>query len=311
MKWVDFFRNQARIILVTVQDEATAYIVFETMNDRGLELSAIDLIKNRLFALSGDRIEQTKSNWSKMLGKLETIRSPTIVKDYVRHHWIAKHGRTRAPVLFKAIKEEITNQKRAIEFAAQLESDATQYVALLNPSDPLWRQYDPSVAEAVRVLRVFGVSQIRPMLVSVMRRITKRKEIKNIFQLTISWCVRLMAADQLSRGGVLETEYETAALEIHRGNIQTAESVSRQLRNVIPDDQRFVEDFANFTIVDERQAMYLLTELERIASGQKLIVPDDEMTLEHILPKNPDDLKDWPDFTADEYEDYVDRLGGC
>jgi hypothetical protein len=70
MKWVDFFKNQARVILVTVQDEATAYIVFETMNDRGLELSAIDLIKNRLFALSAKRLNETKNNWARMLGTL-------------------------------------------------------------------------------------------------------------------------------------------------------------------------------------------------------------------------------------------------
>jgi len=48
-EWVRFLEHSAHVIWVTVPDESAAYIIFETMNDRGLELSATDLIKNYLF----------------------------------------------------------------------------------------------------------------------------------------------------------------------------------------------------------------------------------------------------------------------
>ena len=40
-KWLDYLESGARVIWGEVQDQATAYRIFETMNDRGLKLSAL------------------------------------------------------------------------------------------------------------------------------------------------------------------------------------------------------------------------------------------------------------------------------
>lgn len=44
-KSVKFVEEGVKVIWVTVVDEAGAYMIFETMNDRGLKLSAADLLK--------------------------------------------------------------------------------------------------------------------------------------------------------------------------------------------------------------------------------------------------------------------------
>jgi uncharacterized protein with ParB-like and HNH nuclease domain len=73
LRWSNFLYESARVIWVTVPDDRAAYIVFETMNDRGLELSATDLIKNYLFGKAGtqqgDYFEQVKQQWSSMVGR--------------------------------------------------------------------------------------------------------------------------------------------------------------------------------------------------------------------------------------------------
>ncbi|MDO8431225.1 MAG: DUF262 domain-containing protein [Candidatus Binatus sp.] len=307
-RWVDFFSNQARVIMVIVEDEAVAYTVFETMNDRGLELSATDLIKNRLFSLSQEQLDQTKRNWAKMLGILESIQSTTIVKDYVRHYWISKHGRTRAPVLFKAIREEVSNQKRAIDFAAELEKNALQYVALLNPENELWHTFRPIMKDYISALTTLDVKQIRPLLISVLAAFPKGEAIK-AFRLMISICVRLMAADQLGRGS-LETEYESAALEVYERKITTAAALTNKLKSIIPADNKFREDFATFEVTNEPHARYLLKALDVAETGLALtgMSSKDEPTLEHLLPLNPKHLADWP-FTSEEHEDYVHQFG--
>jgi len=43
---IDFFKDNIKIIIVLVADEANAFTIFETLNDRGLSLSQVDLIKN-------------------------------------------------------------------------------------------------------------------------------------------------------------------------------------------------------------------------------------------------------------------------
>lgn len=308
MRWVNFFIHQARVILVTVEDEAVAYTVFETMNDRGLELSAIDLIKNRLFSLSREKLDQTKRNWAKMLGILESVLSSTIVKDYVRHYWISKHGRTRAPVLFKAIREEVSNQRRAINFAVELENNASRYVALVNPENELWKPYRPIMKEYVTALIALDVRQIRPLLISVIR-VFSSGEATKAFRLLVSLCVRLMAADQLGRGS-LETEYENAALEVDQKQIVAARTLADKLKRVIPDDETFLREFAEFDVTNEIHARYLLKALDVAESGTSLAgsSTQNEPTLEHVLPLSPKNLADWP-FTSEEHDEYVHRLG--
>ncbi len=41
------------MIVVTVTDPASAFVIFETLNDRGLELSQADLLKNYLYGRAG------------------------------------------------------------------------------------------------------------------------------------------------------------------------------------------------------------------------------------------------------------------
>ena len=68
-KWLDYLQTSARVIWVEVQDQATAYRIFETMNDRGLKLSAADLVKNYLYSLvKVDNIDQVTHKWQSMWG---------------------------------------------------------------------------------------------------------------------------------------------------------------------------------------------------------------------------------------------------
>jgi uncharacterized protein with ParB-like and HNH nuclease domain len=67
-KWLEFLEQGARIIWVQVSDERTAYIIFETMNDRGLKLSAADLLKNYIFGKAEDRREEAILKWQTMSG---------------------------------------------------------------------------------------------------------------------------------------------------------------------------------------------------------------------------------------------------
>jgi hypothetical protein len=310
LKWIDFFETNARVIWVTVQDEQTAYVVFETMNDRGLELSATDLIKNYLFSLSGSQLSKTKHNWSKMVGILESVESSVIVKDYVRHYWISFYGRTRAPALFAAIKDEIKNPRSAIQFASNLAETAPQYVAFRIPEHVYWKPYGMALSKNVKTLDDLGLRQVRPLLLSVLRRFRKG-EVRKVFQLAVSWSVRLMATGQLGRGA-LETDYGVAALAVEKGRITTTADLAKQMRNVIPTDDEFVNSFAtSFIVTTPSHARYLLAALERTATGKAdspMLNEDPNIGLEHVVPLNPT-LSEWPDFTADEQEEYVNRLG--
>ena len=95
--WIDYLKTGVRVIWVKVPDDANAFTIFETLNDRGLDLAISDLLKNYLFHLSGDRISEAQQRWVSMFAALEAVDSEEIVVDYIRHtlgrQSTAQHGK--------------------------------------------------------------------------------------------------------------------------------------------------------------------------------------------------------------------------
>lgn len=65
--WHDYVLLRAKVIEVHVSNENRAFVIFETLNDRGLNLSTADLLKGHLFGTSGGRIEECKVSWSRAM----------------------------------------------------------------------------------------------------------------------------------------------------------------------------------------------------------------------------------------------------
>jgi hypothetical protein len=51
---VEYLEDGVKIVRLNVQSDVNAYTVFETLNDRGLDLSVLDLAKNHLFGRASD-----------------------------------------------------------------------------------------------------------------------------------------------------------------------------------------------------------------------------------------------------------------
>jgi Protein of unknown function DUF262 len=48
-EFVNFMRDKVSVVKLSVASEEAAYTIFETLNDRGLDLSPLDLVKNHLW----------------------------------------------------------------------------------------------------------------------------------------------------------------------------------------------------------------------------------------------------------------------
>jgi len=101
------------VIWVEVQDQATAYRIFETMNDRGLKLSAADLVKNYLYSLVPQtQADQITQKWQSMSAILESLgREDGDAVDYIRYFWITTHGHTRRSDLFEKLRKKLIKKR--------------------------------------------------------------------------------------------------------------------------------------------------------------------------------------------------------
>ena len=63
---MQFIKDEAKIILLTVPDHFNTFVMFETLNDRGLRSSQADLLKNYLLSQAGERVVEAQQKWAQM-----------------------------------------------------------------------------------------------------------------------------------------------------------------------------------------------------------------------------------------------------
>lgn len=311
LDWIEYLNDKAKVIVVEVNDEAAAYTIFEVLNDRGLELSVSDLLKNFIFRVAGDKVSEAQAHWSRMVGILEgSGAEEKALKTFIRHVWASRNGITREKDLYDKIRLQVTGKQRAVSFAKELSELALVYAALDNPSDELWKEYGPSVREAVEALQLLKATQIRPLLLAIVAHFDA-KEVRRALPMLVCWTVRFMVVGKLG-SGPLESGYADRAQEVSSGKISTAAQLFEASKGFLAHDGEFEQGFAVARSSAQYLARFYLRVLEKqssAAAGDELIVnPNvDAVNLEHIMPQTR--APHWEGIPVEQHENYLKRLG--
>lgn len=310
LEWVKFLTTGAQVIVLRVPDHLNAFVMFETLNDRGLKASQADLLKNHLLGLCGDRIHEGQQKWARMLGVLESMGRGDITVTYLHHLLILQSGPTKEREVFDKVKQRINNQIRAMEFLDELADSSQDYAALFNADHRKWNEYGTLTRKNLSTInRDLRVEQIRPLMFAVAKYFSV-KEGKLAFRMLVSWAVRLLIVG--TRGGILDRAYSLRAEEMSKKKITTAQQLLDALDDVIPTDSLFEASFAEARVPHEQRARYYLRALELKVKGdpEPEYVPSDEensINLEHVLPENPGAF--WKMFDPEAAIALYKRLG--
>ena len=308
--WIDYLKTGVRVIWVKVPDDANAFTIFETLNDRGLDLAISDLLKNYLFHLSGDRISEAQQRWVSMFAALEAVDSEEIVVDYIRHPWSSKYGSTRQRDLYDGIKKRITSKQSAIDFANELAENAKLYAAILNPDHEIWSSYGSTSRSHIVTINLLRMVQIRPLLLAILAEYD-REEVKKTLSVMVSWAVRFLIYGGLG-GGTLEKYYSDGAKDISSGSVKTAQDLLTAMTPVVPTDGQFESAFTTATVSKNYLARYYLRALEKESCSEpdpELVPnPNEEIVnLEHVLPEHPSEK--WAHIDDEIVKIYYKRIG--
>ena len=311
LAWVDFLEKRAQVILLKVPSALNAYVMFETLNDRGLKASQADLIKNYLLSQAGDeRVREAQAKWSAMVGALESLDEDDLAVTYLHHVLITKDGPTKERDVLEKVRNFANSSGRALTFLDELADGANDYVALFNPDHRKWIEYGTSTRNHISTItRDLGVQQIRPLMFAISRHFSVREGQKT-FRLIVFWSVRLLVEG--IRGGQPDRFFSLRAQEIANGTITSAEELTSALANIIPNDAQFETAFASARISKVALARYYLRALERQRKEERepeWIPNNDEgaINLEHILPENPQEF--WDHIDPDKAAAYHRRIG--
>ena len=307
---VKYLEKSVVVILVRVPQQLSAFRMFETLNDRGLDLSEADLLKNLLFDKAGDRIEEANHQWSFMEGTLESVGRDASLVTYIRHYWITQHGHTKEKELYEKIATAIKGKKHALDMLQALSSHSTDYAAIFSPYDEKWNGYGTQTKRHIEVIRRhLQVSQIRPLLFAIAMNFSV-KEAQRAFRMCVCWSVRYIFVG--GRGGALDALYSTVAQKVGTRAITSAEELYNEMLPRLPQDAEFKAAFATATVSRAYWARYFLRSLQMKANNDphpENIPNDDEnsINLEHILPRIIGG--NWPAISEDHAKALYQRLG--
>jgi hypothetical protein len=307
--WIAFLDKHAKVIFILVPDASDAFVIFETLNDRGLDLTIADLTKVYLFGTSGNRIGEVRHSWSVMVGRLASFNENDITKTYIHQLWSSLNGVTRDKEIFNAIRKSIYGEEKAVTFAKQLSENSAMYSALRNSDSDYWEKFGSNARIHISILnKQLRVSQIRTLLLAVISNFSD-KEIKKLLPYCVSWSVRFLVAG--GSPGNLESYYAGRAIKIRKGEIKNASDLVKSMESLVPNDNQFKAAFESESHIPEYRARYFLACLERAASKEASphLAQDDELraNLEHILPKSAD-LKLWK-LSSYDHDRLTHRLG--
>jgi Protein of unknown function DUF262/Protein of unknown function (DUF1524) len=287
--WVEYLDAKARVIWFEVPDDANAFTIFETLNDRGLELAISDLLKNYLFQRAGDRLREVQQNWTEMMAVLEAAQDERTVVTYLRHLWSSRHGHTREKDLYKAIKTGVTSKQGAVDFSADLTLNARTYAAILNTNHELWNMYGVTARAHMGTIALLGMVQIRPLLLAVFSKFTPTDVTKSL-GLMVSWGVRFLIGGAVG-SGTLEKYYSDQAKRVNDGQLRSSADLAGSMRSVVPTDVQFEQAFLDATVSKAALARFYLRALEESErGGSPPFIPnpaEEIVNLEHVLPEKP------------------------
>ena len=307
---LEYLELKAKVIVVRVPTYANAFTIFETLNDRGLELAKTDLLKNHLFSLADDRLDEVQHSWIQMFSTVEAAENEELVLTYLRHFWSSKNEPVREKNLYERIRPTVTSKQAAIDLVGNLAKEARVYSAIVNTGHELWDDLGPTTKSHMDTLNLMGMVQIRPLLLAVLTKFD-HKEKKESLRLFVSIAARLLVYGGLG-GGTLEKYYSQAAVKVRNDEIAKASSIVAEMAGIVPNDRQFQTEFSVARVSKSYLARYYLRALEKQARGESdpELVPNEnaeQINLEHILPQNP--VNSWSHIDAETLNAYAQRLG--
>lgn len=309
--WKEFIDEKLKIVAITVPNDTNAFTIFETLNDRGLALAQVDLLKNYLYSKANTRLDEVQKSWIELVSKIES-EDETLLLTYIKHFWFTYYYfvRERNNELFKSIKSDIKTSTSVTTFVNNLKNDVDVYLAILNHNSSFWDNYDNLCRSHIETLNYFNLEQYRPLVFAILKKFTS-EEVKKALKLIVSWLVRNLIVGAMG-GGTLEKAYADKAKAIFSNSIKTAAELRDSLISIIPQDEVFREQFKIATVSQAKNARYYLSSIENHKRGKQhpeLLVNlnPDSVNLEHVLPQNPEG--NYPTFTDEQHSAYYKRIG--
>jgi hypothetical protein len=290
-----------KVILVKLDDEDDACIIFETLNTRGKDLSLSDLVKNHItkhLKVKSASLDQPKIKWEKLLETLEGSSAELDVDTFIHHFWLSRYDYLAAKRLFKILKHRV-GKAEAKEFLDALVADAKLYRAIHEMAFWKWSKDERRIVEALASLQLFRVQQQTPCVLSLMRSFKDKKLKKGHFEDAVVAIEKFhflftAVTSQRSSGGISEMYASLGRRLFEANDTQAAVAIlieiKAKLRERVPVFEEVKALFPSIIYTENQTKQrplvtYVLAGFQR-HSLKSVVVNFEGMTIEHLASQS-------------------------
>lgn len=244
-----YLDSRVKVVCVDVSSEVDAYVLFESLNDRGVELSALDLIKNYVISKSGD----AESKWESLTEALGDFNPD----DFLKIFWTNRYGPIQKTQIFRRVKESYPSPHEALQLLDELITDATLLAAIEDDDHPYWEKV-PGIRDQVYLLRQIGAKQARPVLIAALRCLSPPVTETLVWQLIVG-IIRFQTIGR-GRTGVVEKVLGRLCQSISRGDIHSPPDCTDLIAELITEDGAFANALIKHDGLKFARISYLIAE---------------------------------------------------
>lgn len=292
------------VVLVEVDDEDDATVIFQTMNSRGKDLETSDLVKSHLFGLlrpDNPSFDQVRDDWNRILQLFDESAAGLSMNRFLLHSWLSRHDYVGEKQLFKSVRSH-ARAANAREYLDELVADSEPYRAAQEPGYWTWQRSQSEVRRALDALLLFRLRQPLPMVLALLRDLRSealrpRLVLRGLRVIENFHFIYTAVSGQPSSGGVSKM-YALEARSLLNAATPQAKTVvidrlAAKLRTRLPSYAEFEASFLELqsSRVFAQQTplvRYVLQRLRVAAGPPEVNVEElnlDALTIEHLVPQ--------------------------
>lgn len=278
--------QKALFVEINIRTWEDAFVIFEGLNNRGLELSEKDLIKNGLLARAysadvhnPDIFSQLEQRWDILTSRIADAK----FSRFIRHFLLLTEKEVPLNRVVRVLLQHFFG-KTAEAMLSELEHAAEAYEKITQPS----KEKDKKVRDLLSHLNTLEAERCFPIPLAIKLRklsVTHEKQVLRAVEILYFRRSSIMARDNKA---IEDDLREVAALIFSQGARAVPEAI-KKIQLLTPDDEEFIEAFFRRRGMKDSIARYMLVEIENHLRGRRIarVSHGSGTTLEHILPKKP------------------------
>jgi len=316
-------KDKMKLMLFKPNSDSEAFKLFEVLNDRGIAVSGIDLLKNNCLINAGDdnnKIDEVYNLWT------EIFENELVSSDYVlflRSSYNSRYEFVRKKDLFDKFSVKIKDLDY-LKTTSFLSTDLYLDAKVYNYADNSKTHNDKNISNLICMLKATAARQYLPITMSILRVVDCQNTIKvtNLAKDNLELILEIIISMSFNKKpfNLIENKFPEIARSIKSFHtpiecenvLKLSKKTIKEFMDTHPKDVKYSSIYLKnieWDNIQNNRAVLLLL-LLKYKTGRN--IKGSNITLEHICPQTINPQTEWDlEFPKQQRKEFIYSIGNC